>query len=151
MVLIERHLTALEQRGLFIRSDAYLSLHRSEGLGLTVAEAIAVGTPVIATNYGGNAEFCSEATWLVGYDLIDIPVTTPVYAGCGRWAEPDIGHAASCLRSIATDPVTASSRAAAAQTALAERNTATERDGSLVFRELVRPTPAPLTFGATDA
>ena len=103
VVLIEDHLDADGQAGLFARADSYISLHRGEGLGLTVAEAMAAGTPVVVTNYGGTTSFCdADTAWLVPFELIDIPASTPVYAGCGQWAEPDITVAATYLRSIAT-------------------------------------------------
>ena len=103
VLLIENHLNADGQAGLFARADAYISLHRGEGLGLTVAEAMAAGTPVVVTDYSGTTSFCDPDTaWLVPFELIDIPASTPVYAGCGQWAEPDIRVAATYLRFIAT-------------------------------------------------
>ncbi len=129
VLLIEDHLDADGQAGFFCRADAYISLHRGEGLGLTVAEAMAAGTPVVVTNYGGTTSFCdADTAWLVPFGLIDIPPSTPVYAGCGQWAEPDVAVAATYLRSIATTDEPAKTMTCNATEQLRVRGTAT--DGS---------------------
>ncbi len=111
VLLIGEHLDADMQQGLFARSDVYVSLHRGEGLGLTVLEAWAAGCPVICTAYGGNMSFCTDETaFMVPFELIEIPPATPVYAGCGVWAEPSIDAAASYLRTIADEPSVAAAK-----------------------------------------
>ena len=56
--------------GLFLMADAYISLHRSEGFGLTIAEAMYFGKPVIATNYSGNTDYMNDSnSYLVDYIL----------------------------------------------------------------------------------
>ncbi len=121
VMLVERELDGDLQQGLFARSDAYLSLHRGEGLGLTIAEAMSAGCPVICTGYGGNMSFCTdESVFLVPHTMIDIPPATPVYAGCGQWAEPSVDGAAALLRLIAHDPVVGTSKALTASRRLAE-------------------------------
>ena len=58
--------------------DCYVSLHRSEGLGLTMAEAMALGKPVIATVYSGNLQFMTpENSHLVDYQLGAVPAGLP--------------------------------------------------------------------------
>ena len=53
--------------------DVYVSLHRSEGFGLVMAESMYVGTPVIATDWSGNTEFMnSDTACMVGYDMIEL-------------------------------------------------------------------------------
>jgi glycosyltransferase involved in cell wall biosynthesis len=85
--------------------DCYLSLHRSEGFGLTMAEAMALGRPVVATAWSGNLEFMDENTaHLVPASLVPIPEHVPYYGGAGRWAEPDIEAAAGALRQVFEDP-----------------------------------------------
>ena len=121
VMLLERQFDDGLQLGLFARSDAYLSLHRGEGLGLTIAEAMSVGCPVICTGYGGNMSFCTkESAFIVRHALIEIPANTPVYAGCGQWAEPSIEHAAAFLRVVADEPTVGASKALAASHRLAE-------------------------------
>jgi glycosyltransferase involved in cell wall biosynthesis len=77
-------------KALYAASDIYLSLHRSTGFGLDMAEAMALGKPVIATGYGGNTDFMPPGSAvLVGYT---------VHPGA---AEPDIAQAANWLRRLA--------------------------------------------------
>ena len=81
--------------------DAYVSLHRSEGLGLTMAEAMLMGKPVIATNFSGNVDFMSrENSLLVDYELVKLGKPIPPYSSDLEWAEPSIDHAAKLLRQV---------------------------------------------------
>ena len=128
VALMEDYLEELSNRALVAGVDCYLSLHRAEGWGLTMAEAMAAGVPVVATGYSGNRAFMDETnSWLVPFNLVPIPAFVREYAGCGRWAEPDQEAAAAALRSIALDPAAAQERA--------------DR-GRLDVRRLADPTPA---------
>ncbi len=120
IVLVEDTLDRDVMDALFARADAYVSLHRCEGYGLTMAEAAAAGTPVVATGWSGNLEFMRpETSWLVPYELVDIPDHVPHYGGLGaRWAEPDVGAAAAMMAEIAEDPAAARARAAGAADAV---------------------------------
>lgn len=83
------------------RASAYVSLHRSEGFGLTLAEAMASGVPVIATAYGGNLDFTDDATaWMVPYDLVEAGERAYPYPAEARWAEPSVEVAAAHLRRV---------------------------------------------------
>jgi len=100
---------------LFARCNTYISLHRSEGLGLTMAEAMALGKPVIGTAYSGNMDFMTEAnSYLIPYQLVDIPPANGFYDSQGVWAEPDIEAAAAALREIYTQPAAAAAKGAQA-------------------------------------
>ena len=67
------HLNKTEVNSLIADVDVYVSLHRSEGFGLVMAEAMYVGTPVIATNWSGNTEFMnSDTACMVGYDMKEL-------------------------------------------------------------------------------
>jgi len=89
-------------KALIAMSDCYLSLHRSEGFGYSMAEAMASDTPTVATAYSGNLDFMdSTNSWLVPFDLVD--VDPGAYFGWSRgmkWAEADIGVAAEHLVDI---------------------------------------------------
>ncbi|MDR8732203.1 N-acetylglucosaminyl-diphospho-decaprenol L-rhamnosyltransferase [Burkholderia pseudomultivorans] len=81
--------------------DVYVSLHRSEGLGLTMAEAMLMGKPVIATNYSGNVDFMDETnSLLVPYDLVKLGRPIPPYDANLHWAEPSVDEAAKQMRKV---------------------------------------------------
>jgi glycosyltransferase involved in cell wall biosynthesis len=86
---------------LYSLCDCYVSLHRSEGFGLTPAEAMAAGKPVIATAYGGNTDFMTaENSYLVRYVLTELERDYTPYQKGWVWAEPDIDHAAETMRHV---------------------------------------------------
>jgi SAM-dependent methyltransferase/glycosyltransferase involved in cell wall biosynthesis len=92
--------------------DCYVSLHRAEGFGLTMAEAMYLGKPVIATGYSGNLDFMTERnSFLVEHRLIEIGSGAAPYPPEGRWAEPDLDHAARLMRSVFDRPEEAAARA----------------------------------------
>jgi len=97
IVLIDKSMSASELSALYDSADVYLSLHRSEGLGRTIAEALFKGKVVIATNWSGSTELFSDSyPYLVDYQLSDVkdyPNSTEQ-----QWAEPDMADAARLLR-----------------------------------------------------
>jgi glycosyltransferase involved in cell wall biosynthesis len=96
--------------------DAYVSLHRSEGTGLTIAEAMAAGKPVIATDWSGNTDFADASnSYPVAYQLTTVARNVGPYRAGETWAEPDVAHAAAMMRAVADDPVAAAQRGAAAR------------------------------------
>ena len=97
--LITRELDYSKSLGLIQLSDCYLSLHRSEGYGYGMAEAMALGVPVIATGYSGNLDFMSnDSALLVPYDKRPIlPGEYFHWDSKMHWAEPDVKVAASHL------------------------------------------------------
>jgi len=84
--------------------DCYISLHRSEGLGLGMAECMLLGKPVVATAYSGNLAFMdADNSCLVEYSLVPVKEGEyPAWRG-QYWAEPDIEQAAAHLRRLADD------------------------------------------------
>ena len=79
--------------------DCYVSLHRSEGFGLTIAEAMGMGKPVIATGYSGNMDFMNmDNSYPVNYKLTMLEENYGVYEKGNFWAEPDMNHAADLMR-----------------------------------------------------
>ena len=110
--LIEDYHSPSEKNALIASCDCYVSLHRSEGLGLTMAEAMYLGKPVIATGYSGNLDFMTPAnSWLVDHEVVRIGDDADPYPADAVWAEPDLDHAAACMREVAADPVAAATRA----------------------------------------
>ncbi|MDQ5858169.1 MAG: glycosyltransferase, partial [Acidobacteriota bacterium] len=94
--------------------DAYVSLHRSEGFGLPIAEAMILGKPVVATAYSGPRDFLDEST---GYPVRWTPAVQraalPPYPADTRWAEPDEAHAVDALSRVESDRVESARRAEA--------------------------------------
>lgn len=100
---IDDHLTSADVAGLLATADCYVSLHRAEGLGLGMAQSMALGKPVIATGYSGNLEFMTkENSLLVDYRMTDIEEPHGPYEPGGRWAEPDLDQAAAHMRWVQT-------------------------------------------------
>lgn len=111
-VHISEFLSCADLDGLTGASDVYLSLHKAEGFGLGMAEAMSQGKPVVATNWSANTEFCnSDTAWCIPYKMVPIlPHEYPV--SMKEWAEADVDAAAAALREIRADPESASKRAA---------------------------------------
>ena len=104
VVFLDRYLTRSEVHGLLALTDCCVSLHRSEGFGLTLAEAMLLGKPVIATDYSANTDFMTAAnSFPVRYRLVPIERDHGPYRAGWRWAEPDEEHAAEQMRTVFTD------------------------------------------------
>src|SRR5262249_14828130 len=102
----------------------YVSLHRSEGLGLTMAEAMAVGKPVIATGYSGNLTFMDDAnSYLVRYGMTETPAGCEPYPPGFEWADPDVDHAPELMRRVTERPEEARGIGALGCADLRERHT----------------------------
>jgi GT2 family glycosyltransferase/glycosyltransferase involved in cell wall biosynthesis len=85
--------------------DVYVSLHRGEGLGLTMAEAMLLGKPVVATGYSGNTEFMNaDNSLLVDYKLVKVGGPFPPYNANYKWAAPSEEDAARHLRRLYEEP-----------------------------------------------
>ena len=81
--------------------DSYISLHRSEGYGLTMAEAMLIGKPTIATGYSGNLDFMTPQTsLLVDHDLVTLTKDHGPYRRGTRWAQPSLKHAGESMRKV---------------------------------------------------
>ena len=111
-ILIDSYLSEHEISDLLCSCDVYVSLHRAEGFGLGMAEAMAIGKPVIGTGYSGNLDFMNtNNSCLVGYslrritsaDLAQNKGMSEIYQEGSLWAEPNLAQAADWMRILAAD------------------------------------------------
>jgi GT2 family glycosyltransferase len=122
ITIIDQIFSQDETLSLIDASDAYVSLHRSEGLGLTMAEAMLLGKPVIATRYSGNIDFMHETnSLLVDYELVRVGESNLPYDATARWAEPCVDQAASLMRHVYENRVWAAALGARAKQAAQAR------------------------------
>jgi glycosyltransferase involved in cell wall biosynthesis len=99
VMVIDHLMPRDESYALMNACDAYVSLHRSEGFGLTMAEAMLLGKPVIATGYSGNLDFMTaENSFLVDYRRMPITQDLPFYRKGSVWADPNVDEAADRMR-----------------------------------------------------
>lgn len=97
-------LTKVQVNSLIKAVDVFVSLHRAEGFGLVLAEAMIVGTPTIATNWSANTEFaCDDAACMVDYKIIEIDRDIPPYKKGYHWADADIAQAAGFMKRLYED------------------------------------------------
>lgn len=109
IVLVDKSLSADELNALYNEANVVMSLHRSEGFGLTIAEAMLRGLPVVATDWSGNVDFLSPETGIpIPYRLTPAEDPQGTYHHPDMaWAEPDVTAAASALRRLREDPALA--------------------------------------------
>lgn len=105
--ILEEAMNYDEVLSLFATADVVVSLHRSEGLGLTLMEAMSVGTATMATSFSGNLEFMTEEnSALVACDLVPVATPYPAYQyllGRDVWADPSHQDSVAWLRRLADD------------------------------------------------
>jgi hypothetical protein len=102
--VINRYLSPSDNSCLTALCDSYVSLHRAEGFGLGMAEAMSLGKPVIATGYSGNLDYMSATnSLLVDHRLVPIGPGAEPYPADADWAEPDVEHAAALMRRLFDD------------------------------------------------
>jgi glycosyltransferase involved in cell wall biosynthesis len=112
VILLHELMSRARAYGLISMADCFVSLHRSEGFGLGLAEAMLMGKPVIATGYSGNLDFMnSDNSLLVDYELTEIKDDRPIYTRGNFWAEPSIEQAAAHMREVYAHPDEALARA----------------------------------------
>jgi glycosyltransferase involved in cell wall biosynthesis len=134
--VIDRSLSAGELTRLLASCDCYVSLHRAEGFGLTLAEAMALGKPVIGTGYSGNVDFMTdENSYLVDYAIRRVGPECEIYPADGEWADPDLDHAAELMRRVHEQPGEATGKAARAAADVA-RDLSPEVTGGRMRRRL---------------
>jgi hypothetical protein len=124
--VIDQDLCGDDYWALLERCNVLLALHRAEGFGLVVAEAMALGKPVLVSDWSGTRDFADAG------NAVPVPVTLTslrrrrgIPAGpylpqpAAYWGEPDLAHAVQLLTRVLTDPRSFDARAAQAATDIA--------------------------------
>ncbi|MFN2463696.1 MAG: glycosyltransferase family 4 protein [Candidatus Dormibacteria bacterium] len=128
ITLVDRYVPPGWITAMIAACDCYISLHRSEGFGLTLAEAMLLGKPTIATGYSGNLDFMtSENSYLVRAAEVPVGPGIPIYPAEGMWGEPDLDDAARLMREVAADPEAARAKGAIAREDIRTRHSVAAR------------------------
>jgi glycosyltransferase involved in cell wall biosynthesis len=128
--IVDRSLSYAEVLSLYASCDVMLSLHRSEGLGLHLMEAMTLGKVVVATNWSGNTDFMtSDDSVPVGYRLVAVKTNHGTYRPeVGRpgqqWAEADVQEAAEAMLALHGNPGRRGALGSAAAVAMERRREA---------------------------
>lgn len=99
VVFIDDYLTQQDVLSLTNACDVYISLHRAEGFGLGIAEAMSLGKPAIVTNYSSTTEFCNTSNSIpISFEIVTMPPSeNKLYSAAEKWAEPNINDCAEAL------------------------------------------------------
>jgi SAM-dependent methyltransferase len=123
ITLIDAYVSAADKNAMIAACDCYMSLHRSEGFGLTVAEAMLLAKPVIATRYGGTLEFTTDAnSYLVDWHPTEVGEGAGPYPAKGVWADPDLEQAAALMHQVYAEPEQALARGQTGRRDVIERH-----------------------------
>ena len=111
IVVSDAFMSARQRDMLLASCGCYVSLHRAEGFGLTLAEAMAAGRPTIATGFSGNLDFMTEEnSYLVASRPVRVEAGSEIYPAGAIWHEPDVEDAARALRAVHDDQPAARER-----------------------------------------
>ncbi len=128
-LLIDGHMSGDAMADLFHACDVYVSLHRSEGFGFGMAEAMAIGKPVIGTAFSGNVDFMkANNSCPVGYRLRAVDASDTqhnqhmekIYTVGSLWAEPDVDQAVHWMQLLASDETLRADIGAAGKVTISE-------------------------------
>lgn len=149
--------TALESEDRFrllASVDCFVSLHRAEGFGLSIAEAMAYGLPVVATGWSGNVDFThAHNAALVPYDLFRSETSHGAYAAGTLWAEPRLEDAARLMRRVWQDPIWRTQIALAGQETVSKQFSAWSVGAAMLARleEIAHPSTAGVDTSAPSS
>lgn len=108
LICIDNFIPQEDLVALSATANVYASLHRGEGFGLGIAEAMSLSVPVVVTDYSATSEFCNtDNALLIPYHLVKVPpsqVDVDAYHHVSTWAEPDTDAAAEALKRLYHDP-----------------------------------------------
>ena len=147
--IVDAYMPPTELDALIRSADVYASLHRSEGFGLTVAEAIMREVPVVVTGWSGTTDFCPpELAHTVEHRLVPVEDPHPAYCSVANavWAEPSVEAAARHLVDVRNGPAEARRRAASLRRLLVDHIAANRYASALDSLRLGR-LPAPVAGG----
>lgn len=100
--IVEANMNRQDLLALYQCCDCFVSLHRSEGLGQAPAEALQLGLDVIATDYGGNTDYCDgPLAHPIPYRLVAIKSGEYPFPQDQVWADPDVAYAAQAMQRVA--------------------------------------------------
>jgi hypothetical protein len=103
--LIEKTMRRPELLALFKACDCFVSLHRAEGFGRCLAEALLLGKQLITTGFSGNLDFCHEPrVAVVRHKMVSLKRGDYMWGEGQEWADPDLDHAADLMRSVRENP-----------------------------------------------
>lgn len=132
VMVYDGYLDPADNIALMAQADCIVSLHRAEGFGFNIADAMALGVPVLATAYSGNLAYAdADDCWLVAATETLVGPGHFPYESAARWAEPDLESASHLMTAIAADPHGARERANRARTRVL-RTFTPERTGAVV-------------------
>jgi glycosyltransferase involved in cell wall biosynthesis len=118
----DAHLSRADQFAFLSHLDVLVSLHRGEGFGAHLAEAMWFGVPCIATRYSGNLDFMDDTcARLVEHSMIDVADGGTIYPSGTQWADPDLDDAVAALRELVDDDERRRSIGTAARAKMASR------------------------------
>jgi glycosyltransferase involved in cell wall biosynthesis len=135
ITVIDGYFSRTGKNELLAACDAYISLHRSEGFGYTVVEAMALGKPVIATGWSGPADYLTVSnSFPVGFELVRLAEGHGPYSVGQTWAEPDLDAAAHAMRTVYDKPQQAALLGERARADIVSRYSATAVAGIVAAR-----------------
>ena len=146
--VIDRSVTQEEMRDIYAASDAFVSLHRSEGFGLNLLDMMALGRVCIATAFSGNLDFMThENSLLVPWTMRAVRPGEYPFGDGQWWAEPDHDAAVEALRFVGNAPDSALAAIAARAAADTARDNGLERVGALARAAWLGEPPPPVAGG----
>lgn len=105
MTVISTPLDTAGIRSLMTACDCFVSLHRAEGFGRGLGEAMRLGRLALGTGWSGNLDFMTaENSLLVRAEQVQLKRGEYPHWRGQHWAEPDVDHAYKLLRPILLDP-----------------------------------------------
>lgn len=138
---LTEELDAADVLGLIAAADVLVSLHRAEGFGLTLSEALGLGRAALATGWSGNMQFMADLPdALVPFRLVPVRDGAGVYQG-QVWADPDLDAAAAAIRRLTNDPVLRAAIGVAGRQAVLDLNRSWSRE-ALAGQPISRWSPA---------